>query len=502
MSVKSSTFQSILFGCIPSRVIASATRVSGIVVSGIFGSFVLVSGVLSGVLMGPLILGLSFARPALACEALVGGEYVDPLETLPMNLQVESWQVAMRSRDDAVARKELVPAGQTLLDWKELVSWQLTFGTRKWDLVRLKDEFLTTLTYQCPQLQSRQLALDESSITYEWWHEGCFERPAQYNIVRLIVGETGTHNVSYARRGSSVSEAEREQWIAWIQKLAPESDLPKKQSPVDQARVAITARDSGRALELLQPLAKAGDPAAQEELAGLYAAGLSVEQDYAEAKKWFEKAAAQGYAPAQYRLGTLYEGGLGVSKSLEKAKGWFEKAAQSGDAEAQGRLGYLLASEEPPKLEPARQWFSKSAAKGHEHAITWLGRSYEEGWIGEADLGKARATYEQAAYQGEPDAQYRLGLLYREGRGVSKDESSARVWIVRAAMQGNPEARELYDRDYRPESAGIRPNVSPEEQERLVREATQGSAGAGASGGSKQPQATPKAPANMKLPDL
>ena len=48
-------------------------------------------------------------------------------------------------------------------------------------------------------------------------------------------------------------------------------------------------------------------------------------QDYAEAKRWYEKGAAAGNSGAMSSLGYIYELGEGVTKDYVEAKRWFEK---------------------------------------------------------------------------------------------------------------------------------------------------------------------------------
>jgi len=74
------------------------------------------------------------------------------------------------------------------------------------------------------------------------------------------------------------------------------------------------------------------------------AQGHGVPQDYAEAMKWFRKAAEQGDAQAQRNLGIMYHGGQGVSQDYGEAMKWFRKAAEQGDAQAQNNLAWLLAT--------------------------------------------------------------------------------------------------------------------------------------------------------------
>ena len=57
-------------------------------------------------------------------------------------------------------------------------------------------------------------------------------------------------------------------------------------------------------------------------------------QDYAEAAKWYRRAAMQGHAPAQYNLGSIYGKGEGVPMDIFRAHLWFNLAAANGDTAA------------------------------------------------------------------------------------------------------------------------------------------------------------------------
>ncbi len=51
-------------------------------------------------------------------------------------------------------------------------------------------------------------------------------------------------------------------------------------------------------------------------------------QDYAEAAKWYRKAADGGLGSAQTNLGVLYEKGFGVTQDFAQAALWYRKAAE------------------------------------------------------------------------------------------------------------------------------------------------------------------------------
>jgi TPR repeat protein len=59
--------------------------------------------------------------------------------------------------------------------------------------------------------------------------------------------------------------------------------------------------------------------------------GEGVDEDLAEAVKWYTVAAEYGDAEIQYLLGDCYRYGKGVAKDLKEAKKWFSCAAYQGD---------------------------------------------------------------------------------------------------------------------------------------------------------------------------
>ena len=80
--------------------------------------------------------------------------------------------------------------------------------------------------------------------------------------------------------------------------------------------------------------AEQGDASAQNRLGIMYADGLGVPQDDAEAARLYRLAAEQGNAPAQYNLGAAYYNGRGVPQDDVQAHMWFNLGAsrQTGEA--------------------------------------------------------------------------------------------------------------------------------------------------------------------------
>jgi TPR repeat protein len=71
--------------------------------------------------------------------------------------------------------------------------------------------------------------------------------------------------------------------------------------------------------------ARAGDRTALTSTGLLYNNGQGVSQDFAEARRWYEKAASAGEATAMVNLGVLYLNGQGVPQNVVEAQRWFER---------------------------------------------------------------------------------------------------------------------------------------------------------------------------------
>ena len=128
--------------------------------------------------------------------------------------------------------------------------------------------------------------------------------------------------------------------------------------------------------------------------------------NYAEALKWYRKAAEQGHALAQSNLGYMYEKGEGVTQDYTEAVKWSRKAAKQGNANAQVTLGWMHA-------------YGKGVTQDYAEAMKW---------------------YRKSAEQGNAKAHNNLGLMYDNGEGVTQDTVTAHMWFNIAAAKGNAQA--------------------------------------------------------------
>jgi TPR repeat protein len=184
--------------------------------------------------------------------------------------------------------------------------------------------------------------------------------------------------------------------------------------------------------------ARIGDPAAQYEVALMYANGLGVAKDLDQALVWTQAAADKGNLAAQYMLGRAFQQGLGTEKDLHRALHWFLKAAERGYDKASLKVSTLYAK---PQQAIALHYARNAAERGNAEAQLALGTFYERGLGVVKDLTLACAWYARAADKGLASAQYRMGLALERGAGLAIDLELARNWYREAAGQGLPAAQ-------------------------------------------------------------
>ena len=164
-----------------------------------------------------------------------------------------------------------------------------------------------------------------------------------------------------------------------LSKVASKKTLEVK----PKARVAFASNDKAgmaahrrgdwtTALRRFKFRAEQKDLIAQYAIGVMYEHGRGVSQNYAEAFKWYRKAAVRGYTRAQFNLGWMYKHGKGVRKDNAEAVKWWRKTAKQGLAKGQFNLGVSYVDGKGVWMDQflAHVWLSVSAANGYKRAKT------------------------------------------------------------------------------------------------------------------------------------
>jgi hypothetical protein len=148
---------------------------------------------------------------------------------------------------------------------------------------------------------------------------------------------------------------------------------------------------------------------------------------------------------AMRQLGFMNDRGIGVAKDYAEARKWYEKAVPLGDSIAMNNLGYLYEAGNGVKKDPVRprELCVQAAALGLPLAMVNLGNLYGYGRGVPRDYAQAHQWYEKAAAGGQTGAMIPIGELYRQGLGV-KDRAQARAWFEKAAGAGDASAAKAF----------------------------------------------------------
>ena len=104
-------------------------------------------------------------------------------------------------------------------------------------------------------------------------------------------------------------------------------------------------RDMDKAVILLIPLAKQGNPEAQYQLASLYRAGTGVPKNHEIAFDWLQKAAEPGPCSGPVQPGDMHENGWGTETNHADAMRWFKSAAENNHPMAKKKLAATAAGD-------------------------------------------------------------------------------------------------------------------------------------------------------------
>ena len=215
--------------------------------------------------------------------------------------------------------------------------------------------------------------------------------------------------------------------------------VPQARAGFDEGVAAYHAGNFKLASEESLKAEEQGDAEIQYFLGWMYDKGEGVTRDYAEAVRWYRRAAAQGHAIAQFNLGVMYAKGEGVTRNYAEAVRWYRRAAEQGEATAQNNLGLMYDRGEGVTRDYAEavRWYRRAAAQGYATAQNNLGVMYSKGEGVTRDYAEAVRWYRRAAEQGDAAAQFNLGVMYAKGHGVPRNYIEAYMWYSLAAAQSD-----------------------------------------------------------------
>jgi len=161
-----------------------------------------------------------------------------------------------------------------------------------------------------------------------------------------------------------------------------------------------------------------GDPIAQYYLGEMFYYGEGIEQNLAEAMKWYLLSAEQEDPDAAFAIGFMYENGEGVAQSVEAAIEWYEKGIGLGSEDAVVSLGLVYVYDEGghKDVNSGINLLETAAQSGNMDAQYYLGSIYYNGEVAEQDFDKALSYFRLAEAQGDVEALDAITWIMDEGQ--------------------------------------------------------------------------------------
>jgi non-specific serine/threonine protein kinase/serine/threonine-protein kinase len=171
--------------------------------------------------------------------------------------------------------------------------------------------------------------------------------------------------------------------------------------------------------------------------------GPRADADFAEALRWYRRAADGGNPRAMADIGFSFRNGEAVPRECVQAMGWFRKSAELGAERGMFGMGSLYEDGcgVPKDYAEAARWYRKAAEAKYPAAMRQLGNLYERGLGVPRDHTEAFRWHRKAADAGDAQAMLALARAYENGTGIPADKNQAAYWRKKAADAGNELAK-------------------------------------------------------------
>lgn len=143
--------------------------------------------------------------------------------SLPVD-QRDRWQWGTNRTDFDEAITESVPKGQSLNNWREIITFQYyssqrrrftRFGDMNTISARLKEKEWV-LNSACPNSSFEILNAGSEDTVYSWRTSGCNGHEAQFEFARFVRTSNGIHRIAYAKKGAGYTDEEKRRWLKII----------------------------------------------------------------------------------------------------------------------------------------------------------------------------------------------------------------------------------------------------------------------------------------------
>jgi hypothetical protein len=152
------------------------------------------------------------------------------------------WTIGHQQRNSNESLTEYVLPGQTVENWRELVTSTVFF--QPVPIARLVDEIHRLMSKDCPSLVWNMIRQDEKTAVFEWRDAGCGGDEPQTEIDRLTIEADGLFRLAYAvKTRAPLPPDRRTQWLAILDQVPLAEGRPPNQRTETARPVASPRTD-------------------------------------------------------------------------------------------------------------------------------------------------------------------------------------------------------------------------------------------------------------------
>ena len=236
---------------------------------------------------------------------------------------------------------------------------------KKWYLKSAEQGYSKAQFY----LGNLYFSLNDYAQAFDWWekagqqnHAGAICNLGYLFEVGAAVSQSLETAVDLYKLAADLGDAKAKENLARLG-ISYTPQQQTTQTVQSQSQTKAFNPQNYKDINSLYQAAKNGNASAQYQLAEAYFRGNGIQQDYQQAKSWYQRAAEQNLVEAQYTLGMMYYQGAGTEKDYVQAEYWFTRAAENGDENARNHLKAVA-----PQAENQRQAEARKAALAQKQA--------------------------------------------------------------------------------------------------------------------------------------
>lgn len=141
--------------------------------------------------------------------------YPETPEMIQVNVYDNTrWNRGSGTKSDRQFITEAVPKGQTVHNWKEIITMQYySKSADNYSISQHLKEKQVLLKNACPNISFKVLSETETEAVYKWSIKDCKGQEDQFEVARFIKTEHGIHRVSYAQKSKAHDIAEHNKWL-------------------------------------------------------------------------------------------------------------------------------------------------------------------------------------------------------------------------------------------------------------------------------------------------